>query len=133
MLSFNGETIFFFGFVLKCALMDEVFKIFLNWCIRTYDCFYMQNSDEKLVKNHYFEDFETKKLLQKFSENLFLIQQKIHQKMQKYFQNVFSSPLVSSSKLKYSSSQKSSVSFSWNLFLPIFIFLDAYIMGLENV
>ena len=33
----------------------------------------MKNWDEKLVKHHYFQDFETKQLLQKFSANIFLV------------------------------------------------------------
>ena len=57
----------------------------------------MKNSDKKLGKNNYFQDFGTKKLLQKFSANLFLVRLKIHHKTQKYSQNVFSSPRIRSS------------------------------------
>ena len=84
----------------------------------------------KLIKNHFYEDFETKKLLEKFSESVFLIRLKIHQKMQKVFQNIFSSLLLSFSKLKFSSNEKSSFIF----FVAILKFSDRGIIDpTENV
>ena len=59
---------------------------------------------------------------------------KIHHLPQKFFQNMFSSPKLSPSKLKFSSSQKSSFSSSSNFFIATFTFLDSGIVGqTENV
>ena len=98
----------------KGLTIQDFSENFLNWCIKSYDSLCTKNLDEKLVENHYFQDFETKKPLQIFSENLFFVQLKKHHLPQKFFQNVFSSLKIRSSKLKYASSQKSSFSSSSN-------------------
>ena len=107
MLSFNGEERFFLRNFFKVFtkkwtfwFFSENFSYSVHLKLLVFLCEILV---EKLIKNHFFEDFETKKLLEKFSENAFLIWLKIHQKMQKIFQNVFSSLLLSFLKLKYSS------------------------------
>ena len=88
-----GKKDFFFGIFLKCSQINVLFeffrKIFLVQYIESYRCFCAKILVEKQIKNHFFEDFETKKLLEKLSEKMFLIGPKIHQKKQKLFQNIF--------------------------------------------
>ena len=111
-------------------------KIFLNWCIKSYECICIKNLEEKSCKNHYFQDFGTKKLLQKFSENLFLVRLKIHHTpySSKFFQNVLSSMKISSPKVDIPFFVKVFIFIFMNFFHFHFKFSDSGIVALtENV
>ena len=133
-----GNQPFLFDFFLNCPQRIELFeifrKIFLNQCVKSYDYFSMKNSYEKVTKNHFFEDFETKKLLEKFSEIKFLVHKSIHHLSQKFFKKILFSLRIRSPKLKYYHWEKSSFSFSLIFFIAVLRFLYSGIIDLtENV
>ena len=93
--------------------------------------FLFEKLEWKIGQKPLFSRFWDEQAFRKISENLFLVRLKTHHLTQKLFQNVFSSPKISSSKLKYFFA-KVFVFFFINFFIVIFTILDSGRVGLTE-
>ena len=117
---------------------DKCTILYTTWCIKSYDCFYIKigMKKKKTEKRTICKNLRQRNHNELFPQICCWFSRRYTIWTEIFFEISFFSPKIRSSKMKYSSSQKSSVSFLSIFFhrdFPIFRFRNNWPTVTENI